>query len=506
LASEQGVRAASTVALVRVEGGGDSGAGEILMLHRPESMRAFGGFHVFPGGALDSQDCDPAAFAVSALSEQEAAARLGEAAGDHPALGFFVCALRELFEEVGVLLARDSAGPVTLDGAALRRARRELAGGKSFPEVVDRLGLQLATDLLRFHTRWIAPAILPVRFDVRVFVATASGDPHPDPGEVQRLDWYTPSAAMALSEAGAIMLAPPTVATLSSLARYAGAAEMISGELASSGPPEIERLSPLVARIVAPNASLMTGPGTNTYLVGSPSSGEMIVIDPGSMEKSHLDAIAAAGVIATIVITHGHPDHFGGVIELAETTKSQIVMSGASGRASFFGDLVRTVGDGDTVASKEVELKVIATPGHASDHICLWLEEERALFSGDLVLGEGTTVISPPDGNLTDYLASLERVKALAPNRIYPGHFPPRDDPGEWIDYYINHRREREAQILAALEGGAATVGEIVSGVYASYPEALHPIAERTVLAHLMKLGDEGRVESAGDRYRVIER
>jgi glyoxylase-like metal-dependent hydrolase (beta-lactamase superfamily II)/8-oxo-dGTP pyrophosphatase MutT (NUDIX family) len=476
------------------------------MLRRPASMRAFGGFHVFPGGALDPGDYGPAAFAVSALSEEEAAARLGDAAGDHPALGFFVCALRELFEEVGVLLARDSAGPVTLDGAALRRARQELADGKSFAEVVDGLGLRLATDLLRFHTRWTAPAILPVRFDVRVFVAEASGELDPDHGEVEQLDWYTPSSAMALSEAGAIMLAPPTVATLSSLARYAGAAEMISGELATSGPPEIERLSPLVARIVAPNASFMTGPGTNTYLVGSPASGEMIVIDPGSMEKEHLDAIAAAGEVKTIVITHGHPDHFGGVIELAETTKSQIVMSGASGRASFFGDLVRTVEDGDVVASKEVELKVIATPGHASDHICLWLEEERALFSGDLVLGEGTTVISPPDGDLTDYLASLERVKGLNPRRLYPGHFPPRDDAVEWIDYYVNHRHQRETQILDALKRGATTVSEIVSEVYASYPEALHPIAERTVLAHLMKLEHENRVASGGDQYRVIEK
>jgi len=490
-------RPASTTVLVRP---GDSGA-ELLFVRRPDSMRFLGGFHAFPGGSLDPEDSSERAAALSRLSPEEAGEAIGDAAGDIPAIAFYVCALRELFEEVGLLYAYRSGAFAALQGEEVDVARsRLLSGEESFVQIAERLGVELATDRLRFLVRWLAPEALPIRFDARVFVALAAGDPQPDPGEVVAVDWFAPSQAMALAESGALMLAPPTVATVSMLARYSSVDEMLVGsnEASETRP---RRHSPLVRRLVAPNASVMTGPGSNTYLVGT---NDLIVIDPASMERGHLEAIAGAGPVREIVVTHGHPDHFSGALELAEATGAALAAShhfakGAS--PELFG---RRLADGDTVEVDSARLVVMETPGHASDHICLWLEQERALFSGDLILGEGTTVISPPDGNLADYLSSLEKVARLDAVRLYPGHFDPRDDAGEWIAWYISHRIERETQVLRALKSGAATIRHIVERVYEGYPPALHPVAERSVLAHLEKLEHEGRVTRDEDRWSTV--
>lgn len=473
---------------------------ELLFVLRPGSMRIFAGFHAFPGGALEPGDYSDLAAEISALTPEEAEQQMPTDAADLPAFGFFVCALREVFEEVGILYADDGEKPADLPASELRRARARLLEDESpFPEIVKSLGLRLATHRLRFHSRWTAPEALPVRFDARFFVAPARGEPDPYPAEVAAVDWKTPSQILALAEAGAVMLAPPTAATIGSLVRYPSSEALLDGgrsETQMSAP--IERHSRLVRRLVAPNASLMTGPGTNTYIVGE---GRVIVIDPGSMEPSHIDALVSAGKIATIVVTHGHADHFSGALELAQKTGAELAASPKFMRTGSAQAYRRRLSEGEFVEAGGARLLVMETPGHASDHICLWLEQEKALFSGDLVLGEGTTVISPPDGDLVEYLASLEKVAALEVERLYPGHFTPRDDAREWISWYVAHRKEREGQILAALGRGATTIPEIVELVYSTYPTALHPIAERSVLAHLLKLQSEEKVTERDGGY-----
>lgn len=464
-------------------------------------MRAFGGFHAFPGGAVDPEDFSDEAAAISTLSPEQAESRLGSEAGSHPALGFFVCALREVFEEVGILYIERQGQRVTLPPVELEEMRRKLlAGEEDFPAIIASKGVRLATNRLRFVARWVAPPSLPVRFDARFFVIAAAGEPHPNPNEVEGIDWKTPNQILALSEAGAVKLAPPTLGTLVNLAQFQTADELAVGSRTKEVSAKVERHSPSVRRIIAPNPSVMTGPGTNTYLVGT---GELIVIDPGSMERSHLDALATAGDIKTIVVTHGHADHTSGAVELATRTGAELAASKKLAESTSGKIFTRKLSSGEFVEADGVRLEVIETPGHSSDHISLWMEEEHALFSGDLVLGEGTTVISPPDGDLVAYMDSLERVQRFSPKRLYPAHFPPRDDAQSWISWYIEHRLEREEEILASLRAGKQTIPQIVAAVYAAYPDALRPIAERSVLAHLIKLEAEAKVIARDDAFEI---
>jgi glyoxylase-like metal-dependent hydrolase (beta-lactamase superfamily II) len=256
-------------------------------------------------------------------------------------------------------------------------------------------------------------------------------------------------------------------------------------------------LSPLVRRIVAPNPGKMTGPGTNTYLVGID---EIVVIDPGPDDAGHLDAIAGCGGdrIRWIVCTHTHPDHSPGVAGLRERTGAEVRAFEARDGL----EIDQPMADGDRVEATEFVLRAIHTPGHASNHLCFLLEQERMLFSGDHVMDGSTVVISPPDGDMATYLRSLERVRSLRPRlrSIAPGHGRLIEDPIDRIDGYLAHRAEREQQVLAKVRtDGPIGIPEIVADLYAEVRPELHEVAERSVWAHLRKLHDEGLVTGARD-------
>lgn len=254
-------------------------------------------------------------------------------------------------------------------------------------------------------------------------------------------------------------------------------------------------LSPLVRRITAANPGMMTGPGTNTYLVGID---EIVVIDPGPDDAAHLDAIAGCGGdrIRWIVATHSHPDHSPGVAGLKERT-------GAEVRAFCERDelvIDRAMVDGDSIEATEFRLTAVHTPGHASNHLCFLLEEERMLFSGDHIMDGSTVVISPPDGDMTVYLDSLAKVRRLRLRSIAPGHGHLITDPAARIDEYVHHRLDRERQVTDALRAaGTATAEELVRVIYTDVPEYLHPVARYSVWAHLRKLDEDGTAET-GDR------
>lgn len=257
-----------------------------------------------------------------------------------------------------------------------------------------------------------------------------------------------------------------------------------------------QTISPLVRRITAANPSHMTGAGTNTYLIGVD---DVLVIDPGPEDATHTNAIleATGGRVRWIMCTHTHPDHSPGVPALKEATGAEVMAW--SNRGGLRTD--RRLRDGDRLVTEAFTVTAVHTPGHASNHLCYFLEKERLLFSGDHIMQGSTVVITPPDGDMGAYLESLAKVKALRPTAIAPAHGHLIIDPDAVIDWYTDHRLEREAQLHGLLmEMGSARIAQLVEAAYVPLDPVLIPMAKRSVHAHLRKLAEEGKVEGKGAR------
>lgn len=241
-----------------------------------------------------------------------------------------------------------------------------------------------------------------------------------------------------------------------------------------------------VIRVLAPNPGIRELEGTNTWVVGDPPA---IVIDPGPDMPEHLREVErTAGRVGSIVLTHDHPDHAPGASRLASWTGARML-------AARPADGMERARHGDAIDSGGVTLDVIATPGHSPDHLAFFERSARALFTGDAVLGRGTSVIDPPEGDLVAYLRSLRRMLELRPRTIYPGHGPVALNATAKLEEYLEHRATREEQVLAALAGGPRTAAEMVPEIYEGYRPEVLALAERSVLAHLLKLESEGRVD-----------
>jgi glyoxylase-like metal-dependent hydrolase (beta-lactamase superfamily II) len=246
-----------------------------------------------------------------------------------------------------------------------------------------------------------------------------------------------------------------------------------------------------VHRVVAPNPGPYTGPGTNTWLVEA--GPVMAVIDPGPDDDAHLAAIErrlGGAPVGLVLVTHSHPDH----LPLAERLA-------AAHHAS-----VRRhpeLGDGDVVLAGNLELTALHTPGHSADHLCFWLPGDGALFTGDLILGRGSSMVTYPEGDVAAYLRSLDRVAALGPRLLFPGHWDPVKDAMAKIAEYRAHRLEREAQVLAEVRRGRGTARELTLRVYSDLDPTLATAAEMTMRAHLRKLADDGSIAERGGLYEA---
>ena len=278
--------------------------------------------------------------------------------------------------------------------------------------------------------------------------------------------------------------------------------------MTSFGPelPQFAELAPGIRRVLAPNASMMTGPGTNAYLFGV---AEIAVIDPGPVIEEHIDRIieTAGAPIRWVLVTHTHPDHSPGAMSLAARTGAELVgrpapEHGPQDRTFRPG---RVLDDGDRLETGEFVLEAVHTPGHASNHLCYLHLGSNWLVTGDHVIDGSTVVINPPDGDMQLYIESLRRLRTLNTDALLPGHGDRIDDPVRAIDRIIEHRLIRERKVLEALVANPQSSShDLVVHVYPDVPAHLHALAERSLYAHLLKLEQEGRTRSNGGSWSPV--
>jgi glyoxylase-like metal-dependent hydrolase (beta-lactamase superfamily II)/8-oxo-dGTP pyrophosphatase MutT (NUDIX family) len=549
-------RPAATLALLRDGAHGP----EVLMMRRTHLAEFASGAYVFPGGAVDDADRDPALAPLArGIDDAQASRVLSVPEGG---LAYWIAAVRECCEEAGLLLAYDTSGEiVAIEGEARRveftGQRRALAQGQlALLDLLHERKLTLATDRLAYLSRWITQAGRPRRFDTRFFVARAPARQRSEHDGTELLHhvWLTPEEALARNARGEVNLLYPTIKTLQTLARFAtvddalafarsdrtmpamiprqatsraGPTTLFWGDYAyaevgkldpdAKGAASCEivpgatvRLSNRVRRITAPNPGMMTGPGTNTYLLGDAATG-VAVIDPGPAIDGHVEAIVAAagGAIRWIFCTHTHIDHSPAAVPLKARTGAMtfgmLALHPERQDTTFVPDARLVHGERAAVAG--CTLRVLHTPGHASNQLCYLLEEERLLFTGDHIMQGSTVIINPPDGDMRAYFDSLNALLAEDVAFIAPGHGFLMDKLPEVVDRLVLHRRDRENKVLHALRAaGPATVEELVPTVYDDAPPRRHGIAARSLLAHLIKLEAEGRARRApGDRWGLQE-
>lgn len=506
----------------RKENSGTDSAGiEVFWIKRSEKVAFMGGWHAFPGGGLARPDAGiPVQGTPQGLgTEGEPAAGWPESlrAGDEgPDVvpGLLACAVRELFEETGILLSSPAVAADRLEEA--RRAL--LAGERPFAEILQGLGAAADASRLVWAGRWVTPPFAPVRFDNRFFLLewpeSEPVQPAVIPGEVESGAWSDPGEAWASWYRGDVIAAPPILHILEVLAQDGpdvagkGLPRLRDPGETNLGPLRRVEMRPGVLMFPLATYTLPPASTTNAYLLGT---GETVLVDPGSphdVENDRLErALAAARErlgrrVTAIWLTHHHPDHVGGVERLRRSLGVPVLAHPLTAeRLAGRGIQI----DGELADGQLVELagpaggpafpvRVVHTPGHARGHLCFLEETQRSLLAGDMVAGIGTIVVDPPEGDMDDYLASLDKLIALAPRTLFPAHGPTVKDAVGKLREYVQHRLWREEKVIAAWNAGLRTPAEMVGQVYDDVGKESHPIAQRQILAYLLRLHRSGRI------------
>lgn len=522
---------------------------EVLMLRRAErdgDLRS--GAAVFPGGVLDLRDRDAHPLCLG-WTDAQASQRLGLVDGG---LDYWVAAVRESFEEVGLLFATGGHDETAV--RAHRDWREPMQRGQQGIEAMCRaLGCQIDLRGWHYWSHWLTPPGRHKRFDTRFFVTRAPEHQvaEADGGEAVELMWLTPR--QALEPERGLKLLPVTRRTLQQLAAFTRVEQALAhaqalvdvpltmprlattrkgprivlpdelpwaevGRLDPSGQGDAlaelvagqpVRLSPRIVRVTAPNPGVMTGPGTNTYLVGDPAVNRWTVIDPGPAHEAHLQAVLAAapGPIERILVTHTHVDHSPGARGLAAATGAPVFGRRPlypAGQDSSFEPVDELVGGERFELGADAHLIALHTPGHASNHLCYLLPEEGLLFTGDHVMQGSTVVINPPDGDMAAYFASLRQLLDLEIDWMAPGHGFLVARPRDVLRGLIAHRQRREDKVVAALRAASEAgvpLDALLAAVYDDTPLALHPVARRSLLAHLEKLRAQGHADEVAGSW-----
>jgi glyoxylase-like metal-dependent hydrolase (beta-lactamase superfamily II)/8-oxo-dGTP pyrophosphatase MutT (NUDIX family) len=459
-----------------------------LWVLRAEANPFLGGFHSFPGGRLAREDgpTDTEAALVSSMLR---------------------CAVRETFEETGIFVGMVGEMPPREDQRGLRE--QVLNGNAEFWASTERLGLTLDGSGLEAAGRWVTPPFARARFDTIFFLAEVDRAPEPDvwPGELTSGEWIEPAQALEMWDRDRVTLAMPTLHVFQVLAAEGAAGSRRDG-LANrlSAVPEANRvpsrhviIHPGIVMVPLRTDTLLPATHTNAAVVGDR---EMAIIDPGTADPGDLaplvevvDAvIARGGRVKAILLTHRHKDHMLGADALRARYGGPVW-----GHASIADrvKLDRELREGDTLdldGPHPRRLVTYATPGHASSHFSFLEERSRTLIAGDLVSTLGTVVINPPDGNMADYLRSIERIRALDATALVPGHGPPSRGVEHLLAALLAHRHERELRILRALGKGPMAFDALREEVYKDTPGAAPEWSARTLEAHLEKLAEEKRI------------
>jgi ribonuclease/clavin/mitogillin len=478
---------------------------EIFWVKRSQKLAFLGGYYAFPGGKAEASDAEVAV--ENSGDDGERAATIN-------------CAAREMFEETGVLLARGAEALTVGQRASLLD---DLESGRmSWPDLLSHYGLHIDARDFTFAGRWVTPPFAPRRFDTWFFLVECPAKQEPrvtGDGELESGEWISARAAVAKWERNEVLVAPPVLHSLKTLA--GGLNDDLVERFLSVPEAHREPTRRIEFRrnyICFPLRTPTKPPATHTNAYLIYTSREILVIDPGSPYEDEQHALAECvdelirdgRTVSEIVLTHVHPDHVAGVNALndhlqekhgARVPVAAHRLTAESVKHQFTVD--RFIEDNDELALQGdpgIRLRALFTPGHARGHLCFHDEANGVLLSGDNVVGFGTVLVDPDDGNMSEYLASLRRMRALPSlNVLLPGHGPAVANPYEKIDEYIKHRLEREAKILEAVRAGASTPKEIVARVYTDVnPKAL-PMAERAVLAHLVKLEADGAVQTSRD-------
>jgi glyoxylase-like metal-dependent hydrolase (beta-lactamase superfamily II)/8-oxo-dGTP pyrophosphatase MutT (NUDIX family) len=486
-------------AVILLRAGTDHMNPELYWVRRSERMAFLGGFHAFPGGQRDASDAETP---VKNCENVEAGAMIA-------------CAARELFEELNVLIAR---GAETLTRGQRASLLDDLESGRmSFPELLRHYGLQLDADDFMFVGRWVTPPFSPRRFDTWFFLANcpAKQDPHvTGDAELDAGEWIVAREAVARWQRSEVLTVPPVLHALKTLA--AGVADDLKARFLrvpqAKGVP-VRRIEFRPGFICFPVRTPTKPPATHTncYIVGSQ---EIVIIDPASPDEEEQAALASCiddlltegRKIREIILTHLHPDHVGGVNALVKHLGERVPVAAHQLTAEALDSSIRVdrlIEDEEMIeleGEPKLSLRAMHTPGHARGHLCFYEEQTGALITGDNIVGLGSVLIDPPEGNMRDYLRSLERLRALPHLTVLFGaHGPAVGNPRAKIEEYIAHRMEREAKILAAVREGECEPKRIVERVYTDvYPKA-HAMALRAVLAHLEKLEADNLVALRGD-------
>ena len=480
---------------------------KVFWVKRSLQLSFMGGWQAFPGGQRDAGD-----YAVRVLN-----------CDDTEGAAMRVCAVRELFEETGVLVAR---GVEKLKMERIALLREELITERTvFADLLVNEDLLIDAAMLTEAPRWVTPETSPKRFNTYFFSAwmpdclDGPQKTHVIPGELESVEWLRPHEAVEKWRNGEILAAPPVLRPIQELVRGAeGFAGRLERALAEGDSHRVLELRGgfLMCPLRAPTIPPATH--TNCYLIGGE---ELVVIDPGSPyeeEQEKLDQVisellAEGRRVREIIITHLHPDHIGGVNHLSEKYKLPVAAHHLTAQAIAPGVRVdRLIEDGDVIelsgGNREPglswRLRALWSPGHARGHLSFYEERTGSLITGDCIVGMGTVVIAPPEGNMVDYMASLERLLELPRmTALFPAHGPVLADAHSKILEYIKHRQEREEMIVKALNAGPQSIPEIVKKVYTDVPQSRHHLAEMSVLAHLEKLEAEGRVQRNGEQFAL---